>query len=163
MTDPWTLFTSDRWVLYNLMSIVSCTLLWMCSGALIILWCGVWMSSVCTVLLLWARHHFSVTWMSIVTCVLADFIYWSCREIYSVINPPKSSLMLKLLISRHCWEPVCGIICALYAYGCVCCNRCVRCVHVVYSCLLKALTETPRYATIYTTNLFKIWFIQSGI
>ncbi len=33
MTDPWTLFTSDRWVLYYLMSIVSCTLLWRCT------WC----------------------------------------------------------------------------------------------------------------------------
>ncbi len=60
---------------------------------------------------------------------------------------------MKLLISRHCcWEPVCGIICALY--DCVSCNRCVRCVHVVYSCLLKALAETPRYATAF--NLYNM-------
>ncbi len=105
MTDPWTLFTSDRWVCYYLMSIVSCTLLWRHT----ILMCGVWMSSICPVFLLCLRHHFWVTWMCIVTRVLADYFYWPCRKMY-----------YQLLISRNCcWEPVCGIICALYTYGCV--------------------------------------------
>ncbi len=39
-------------------------------GALIKLWCRVWMSSICTVLLLWARRHFRVTWMCIVTPIV---------------------------------------------------------------------------------------------
>ncbi len=41
MTDPWTLFTSDRWVHYYLMSIVSCTLLWRCTWCVdnTVVWC----------------------------------------------------------------------------------------------------------------------------
>ncbi len=41
MTDPWTLFTSDRQVLYYLMSIVSCTLLWRCMWCVdnTVVWC----------------------------------------------------------------------------------------------------------------------------
>ncbi len=72
-------------IMHIVIRIVSCTGV---RGALIILWCGVLMSSVCTVLLLWARHHFRLTWMCTGTRILADYIYWPCRDIYSVSNPP---------------------------------------------------------------------------
>ncbi len=54
-------------------------------------YCGVWMSTICTVLLLWVRRNFRVMWLCIVTRVLADYFYWPCnvREMYSAfINTP---------------------------------------------------------------------------
>ncbi len=86
MTDPWTLFTSDRWVLYYLI-LYHAHCYGGVRGALIILWCGVWMSSICTVLLHWAPRHFRVKWMNIVTRILADYFYWLCREMYSSLKP----------------------------------------------------------------------------
>ncbi len=67
MTDTWTLFTSDRWVLHYLMSIVSCTLLWRFKWYVdnTVVWC-VDVQFCC----FWVCHHFRVTWMCIVTCVL---------------------------------------------------------------------------------------------
>ncbi len=92
----------------------------------------------------WARRNFRVTWMSIVNRVLANYFYWPRREMYSELNPPLSSLMLKLLISRQCcWEHVCGIICALSAYCCVSCTEMCK----MYTWSLHLLSETPRYAT----------------
>lgn len=55
MTDSRSLFTIDRWVLYYVMDIVSCTLLWRCT-------CCVYNT---VVLLLWACRNFRVTWMCI--------------------------------------------------------------------------------------------------
>jgi len=95
--NPWTLFPSDRWVLYYLMSIYHAHCFGGVCGALIILWCGVWMSSICTVLLLRVLRHFRVTWMCIVTCVLADYFYWPCREIYKFTNLSHPNL-------AYCWN-----------------------------------------------------------
>ncbi len=159
MTDQWTIFTSDRRVLYYLMSIVSCTLLLRCTcrGALIIQWCGVWMSSICTVLLLWVRRHFRVTWM----CIKWP-VYW---RITFTDHVKKCSLHLThptLAYCWNCWSVVIVVesLCAAYYvhYMHMAALAVTDMSKMCTCCLLKALTETPRYATVckymstYSTN-----------
>ncbi len=57
---------------------------------------GVWMSSICTVLLLWVRRHFRVTWM----CIKWP-VYW---QITFIDHVKKCTLHLTHPTLAYCWN-----------------------------------------------------------
>ncbi len=122
MTDPWTLFTGDSWVLYYLTSFVSCTLLWRCTWCVdnTVVWCVAGCPTFvqfccfgCVVILEWCKcAQWPVYWWITFTEHVEKFtLHLTDPNIAYVEIVDQPSLLLKACV----WHNMC-IICIWLRY-----------------------------------------------